>query len=424
MTDMRLLVLCQEPVGERMAGAAIRAVELARAAATVADVTIAAPSGSLPDIPVVPFEPHDARSLRDPLASADVVYGVPQWPLVMRALRRSGVRLVFDLYVPEYFETLEGFRERDARLRRLMSALALDRIEDALADGDLLLCATERQRDLLTGLLLGQRGLPPAAYDDDRSLDARLAVVPFGIPAAPPKRSAGATGPKARFGATELVLWNGGIWGWLDPQTAIRAVTQLDRAGLRLVFMGAASSPAAREATEAAKTLASQLGAPVDFNDDWVRYDERADWLLDADAVISCHHDQLETRYAFRTRLLDCFWAQVPIVCTGGDDLAARIAREDLGAVAAPGDVDGVAAGLVRVLQGDRAAYEARLASAARRMTWEQTAAPLLDFLRSAGEHGQHSRRRPHAARAARSRAYSLARPLLNAAGLRDWPRA
>ena len=417
-----LLVLCQEPVGDRMAGAAIRAVELARAAAAVADVTVAAPSGALADLPVVPFAPHDARSLRAPLATADVVYGVPQWPLVMRALRHSGARVVFDLYVPEYFETLEGFRDRAPLLRRLMSALALDRIEDALAAGDLLLCASERQRDLLTGLLLGQRGLPPTAYDADRALDGRLAVVPFGIPATAPARS-GAAGPKARFGADEVVLWNGGIWGWLDPETAIRAVAKLDRPGLLLVFMGAAPSPAARNATQAATALAAELNAPVAFHDEWVPYEERADWLLDAAAVISCHHDQLETRYAFRTRLLDCWWAQVPIVCTGGDDLADRVEREELGAVVAPGDVDGVAAALERVLDGDRTAYGERLARAAGSMTWERTARPLLEFLQSSGQHGMHGVRRAHSARALRSGGYTIARPLLNRAGLRDWPR-
>ena len=425
MARPRLLVLSQEPVGERMAGAAIRAVELARAASAVADVTIAAPGGELADLPVVAFHPHDAHTLRAPLATADVVYGVPQWPLVMRALRASGARLVFDLYVPEYFETLEGFADRDPRLRRLMSALALDRIEDALASADLLLCASERQRDLLTGLLLGLRALPPDAYDADKALDGRLAVVAFGIPEQPPQRSGGSPGPKARFGARELVLWNGGIWGWLDPQTAIRAVAQLDRPGLRLVFMGAASSPPARRATAAAQALAAQLGAPVDFNDDWVPYAQRADWLLDADAVVSCHHDRLETRYAFRTRLLDCFWAGVPVVCTTGDDLAARIEHDDLGAVADPGDVDAVAAGLARVLDGDRAAYRERLAAVAHTLTWARTAAPLLAFLEgSPPAPARRATRSSHRARALRAAAYTTLRPLLNRAGLRDWPRA
>lgn len=427
MTRPRLLVLSQEPVGERMTGAAIRAVELARAATAVADVTVAAPSGELADLPVVDFSPHDPRSLAAPLASADAVYGVPQWPLVMRALRRSGARRIFDLYVPEYFETLEGFRDRAPLLRRLMSALALDRIEDALTSADLLLCASERQRDLLTGLLLGLRGLPPRAYDLDRSLVARLAVVPFGVPATPAQRI-GISGPKERFGAERVVLWNGGIWSWLDPQTAIRAVVRLDRPGVRLVFMGAAATPPARRATQDAKALAAQLGAPVDFHDEWVPYEQRADWLLDADAAISCHHDQLETRFAFRTRLLDCLWARVPIVCTGGDDLAARIERDDLGVVATAGDVEGLAAGLARVLDNGRAAYEERLAAAARELTWEHTAAPLVRYLellpdRAKPGSAPHASRTSHPARALRTAGYAVARPLLNRTGLRDWPR-
>src|SRR3954468_7865010 len=88
----RLLVLSQEPVGEQMAGPAIRAVELARAArdAGVAESTVAAPAGTLPDLPVVEWHPQDAPALHEPLATADAVYGVPQWPLVQRAIARSG----------------------------------------------------------------------------------------------------------------------------------------------------------------------------------------------------------------------------------------------------------------------------------------------------------------------------------------------
>src|SRR6185503_10968946 len=58
---------------------------------------------------------------------------------------------------------------------------------------------------------------------------------------------------------------------------------------------------------------------------------ERGAWLLDADCAVSAHLDHLESRYAFRTRLLDCFWAGLPIVCTRGDELADRVERERLG---------------------------------------------------------------------------------------------
>lgn len=62
------------------------------------------------------------------------------------------------------------------------------------------------------------------------------------------------------------------------------------------------------------------------FNDSWEPYAERDEWLAAADCAISTHVEHLETRYSSRTRLLDCFWAGLPVVCTTGDDLAARVA--------------------------------------------------------------------------------------------------
>ena len=70
-----------------------------------------------------------------------------------------------------------------------------------------------------------------------------------------------------------------------------------------------------REARATAEAL-GLLGSVVLFNDSWVPYEERGAWLNDADCALSLHHDHLETRYAFRTRVLDCFWASLPIVCT------------------------------------------------------------------------------------------------------------
>ena len=44
-------------------------------------------------------------------------------------------------------------------------------------------------------------------------------------------------------------------------------------------------------------------------------------YLLDADLAVSAHFDDVETRFAFRTRLLDCLWAGLPVVTTRGDTL-------------------------------------------------------------------------------------------------------
>jgi hypothetical protein len=47
----------------------------------------------------------------------------------------------------------------------------------------------------------------------------------------------------------------------------------------------------------------------VVFHEQWVPYDERVDWLTDADIGVSLHRHHLETELSFRTRVLDYLWA-------------------------------------------------------------------------------------------------------------------
>jgi glycosyltransferase involved in cell wall biosynthesis len=328
------------------------------------------------------WEPGDARGL----PPADVVVAAPQPPAVTAALRRSGARLVFDLYDPHALEALEGLGGA-ARLQRLArTTLALDHTLDALDAGHHFLCATERQRDLWIGTLLGARLLGPALYARDPTLRATIDVVPFGVAGEPPRPG---PGPRERFGLEpddEIVLWNGGIWNWLDPQAAVEAVAALAerRPRARLVFMGRPplEEQAARTAAET-RALAERLGlagSVVHFNDTWVPYDERGGWLLQGACAVSTHVDHLETRYAFRTRVLDCLWAGLPVVCTRGDELAERVEADDLGAAVDPGDADGLTAALERVLERGREAYAPALAAAAEDFRWDRVAAPLVRY--------------------------------------------
>lgn len=427
----RVLLVYADRVGASMGGVGIRAVELARVLSDAlgAHVTIAAAEtdGGDVGVPVVSFAPHAPRALASHLAAADVVIAQPGWPLTMRRFARSGARLVFDLYDPEVFGTLEHFAERAPRLRALMGRFAVDRVMAALRLGDHVMCANERQRDLWLGALLAAGLVTPERYDADPTLRTLLDVVAYGVPAKPPVASAGAE-PRAELRIApddEVVLWNGGIWSWLDAPTAIRAIARLRerRPRARLVFMGASSAAPARRAGAAAQALAAELGLLGDgvvFHDAWVPYEQRAAWLLDADCAISTHVDHLETRFSSRTRLLDCFWAGLPAVCTRGDELAARIERDDLGATVAPGDPDALAAALERVLDRGRAAYGERLAVAARELAWPVVAAPLVRWL---GELPPAHRRdaaidRPLAERA-RSAAYVAAAGTLSALRLR-----
>jgi hypothetical protein len=106
---------------------------------------------------------------------------------------------------------------------------------------------------------------------------------------------------------------------------------------------------------------------------------------LDADCIVSTHLDHLEAGFSFRTRLLDCFWAGVPAVCTGGDEVSEHIEACGGGVTVHYGDVDGVADGLVEVLERGRDSYRERLLAAGADMAWPQVVEPLRRIVRLPG---------------------------------------
>jgi glycosyltransferase involved in cell wall biosynthesis len=389
----RVLFICADPVGAEMAGLGIRCWEMARALGEHASVTIAhggVEQGTREGVRLIAYRPHEPRALRREIASAETIVTHPQWPLVDRWLRRCKARVVIDLYCPETLETLELFAHSRPLVRRQASAVTLDRLHAALRTGHNFICASETQRDLWLGAMLALRMIGAEAYDRDPSLREVIDLVPFGVPAEGP--SGGGSGPREALGLerdAEIVLWNGGIWSWLDAGSAIRAVAALAerRPQVRLVFMGAAAEhPAARASTAEARGLAAELGVlglVVHFHEQWIPYAERGGWLAQAACALSAHAEHLETRFAYRTRLLDCFWAGVPIVCTDGDDLAARVVEEGLGATAPPGDVDALRDALEQVLDGGRDAYAPGLRAAAERQSWQRVAEPLARWARS-----------------------------------------
>ncbi len=222
-------------------------------------------------------------------------------------------------------------------------------------------------------------------------LSRLVSVVPFGLPGEPPRRDGrGLRGVVPGIGPDDkVVLWGGGVYNWLDPISLLRAVERLSRRvpELRLVFIGMRHPnpdiPAMRVASELQELSASLglTGKHVFFNAGWVPYGERADFLLDANVAVSTHFDHVETRYSFRSRVLDYLWAGLPMVLTEGDVLAEEIANAGLGATVPAGDDRALEDALARMLANPPPAE--RFAAAAQRHTWDCAAQPLLDFCRS-----------------------------------------
>ena len=378
-----------------MSGVAIRSYELSRALLDVADVTLAGVKGrgeALSNVPpgllLTTYEHERPGALRSLVEAADVIVSQPQPPAVMRWLARSRARLIFDLYDPEVFENLAIFEQSSSRFDQLWLSLTVDRLISALHIGHHFICANEAQRDLWIGAMVAERVIRPSRYAADPSFRSVIATVPFGVSKQAPERTPG-EGLRSRFptiGAHDRVLlWNGGLWSWLEPQLVVRAVAELAARDprVRLVFMGSGQQTTASVAGET-RELAVQfelLDSVVFMNDAWVPYEQRGSWLLEAECAVAAQSDHLETRYAFRTRLLDCFWAGLPIVTTRGDDLAGRVERDGLGAAVAVGDVAGFAAAIEHVLARGRGAYATALARTAEEYRWDRVAAPLRAFV-------------------------------------------
>ncbi|MBI4505997.1 MAG: glycosyltransferase family 1 protein [Chloroflexi bacterium] len=383
-----LLVVCEDVVGGARAGLGIRCRELAGALAATARVTLLAPPPFDDPLPGVALAPLEADSLAAHAGHADVVLlgGETLWRHPF--LAELDAALVVDLlYATHLFENLaQGADE---------PALAHGRhvVAHLLRCGDLFLCGNERQRHLWLGMLAAFGRLNAATLAGDPSAARLLAVVPFGLPAEPPRwRRPALRGVLPGLGPQDVIaLWAGGLWDWLDPLTPIRAVAALvrDEPRLRLVFLGTSHPnprlPAMampRRACRLAEEL-GLLGQHVFFNEGWVPYERRADYLLEANLGVSAHPAHLETQFALRTRLLDYVWAALPMALSAGDELGDALAADGLAHAAPPGDVAAFADALRAALRDawPAATRQAAFALWQRRLTWERVAAPLAAFV-------------------------------------------
>jgi glycosyltransferase involved in cell wall biosynthesis len=389
-----VLILCSDDLGTSMAGPAIRSVELARALLVAADPVIAAHRVNADtDLPC-PAVTASLDILQSLLVEVDAVVlqgPVTDWfPLVLE----SDVPIAIDLYDPMHLEALQG-AGADAEL-----PYVLNLVIEQLRRGDFFFCASERQRDYWLGMLSSLGRVTTSAYAEDPDLRGLIDVVPYGISAAPPVR----VGPGPRetvegIGPDDVLLvWNGGLWDWFDTATFLRALAQVrdELPMLRAYFMGVRRPGSTELAPAASKVMALSdelglTGNTVFFND-WTQYDRRQDVYLDATAIVSLHHAHLESRFSFRTRLLDALWGRVPILCTSGDVVAGIVEELQLGVTVPPGDVDAVAQAF-RDLVADPALLErarAHLETAAPAYEWEHAVKPLAHWLERPARRSDH----------------------------------
>ena len=407
----RITLLSNDLIGPRMAGTAIRTWELACALASHAEVTIAS------DRPVDRVHPgvasllvtdHDA--LRAHIDSTDVIivfgFDLVRYPFLAdsRALR------IVDLYDPWIFGSLEQYDAMSTIEAERSKAHEVNTLNQLADVGDFFICASERQRDFWLGLLASRGRLDKPSHDADPHLRALIDVVPYGIPDQAPTNT---TSPlrDGRFPSidkdSQVILWGGGTWDWFDPIGTLDAFESISHefAHARLFFMGLELEGRGIPTMASTQRLidrARDRGLIADGRvvlGPWVPYDDRGLYLLDADIGVVAAKAMAESRLAFRTRMLDHFWAGLPTLTTAGDVLSELVATSGAGLVVPANDVEALANGMRTLLSSDelRASCRATSLRLADQFRWSSIVSPVARLIANPGP-WRASRARRHEA--------------------------
>lgn len=392
----RVLVITGDPIGAKLAGPAIRAYNIADALAVDHDVMLV--SLTSVDKADAPFELRHVRSgddkAFDPLeAWADVIIFQGHAMAVFSALHRSTKIFVIDIYDPMHLEQLEQARELPPEVWTRQVADATAVLNQQLERGDFFMCASERQKHFYLGQLAALGRITPTTYGGDPDFAHLIGVVPFGLDREPPRHVRAAV--KGVVPGIEkddkLLLWSGGLYNWFDPLTLIDAVALVaeNHPEVKLFFQGTKHPhpgvPEMRIVSDSRKRAESRgvLGRNVFFNDSWVEYADRQNYLTEADIGVSTHHSHVETTFSFRTRILDYLWAGLPMVVTEGDVFADLVEARGLGRVVRADDASALAEAITSVLFDARELelIRERVQVERAEFFWDKVLAPLVDFV-------------------------------------------
>lgn len=392
VNTFHILIINHDHVGKDMVDPIIRYWEIANALGKKYEVTFATPGNSNLASPNVKIKGYGSSDdIADLATDADVIlvsgYLLYEFPL----LKEVSKPLIVDLYDPFTLENLEIHPPRPLTERVTIHKRDLGVLNDQLTVGDFFICASERHRDFWLGMLHALNRINPYTRDDDKALRKLIDVVPFGIPSEPPRHTKQVLKGiyKTIREGDKVILWGGGIWDWFDPLTLIKAMARIaeKRGDVKLFFMGVKrpnpSIPQIKATTQAIQ-LSKKLGLHdkfVFFND-WVPYEDRQNYLLEADIGMSLHLDHIETRLSFRTRILDYIWAGLPIITTKGDSISELVERYNLGRVVDYEDVGQVTDTLMELLGTSnlREVYRPGFEEVKSHFTWERAVEPLADF--------------------------------------------
>ncbi|NTW61166.1 glycosyltransferase family 4 protein [Candidatus Saccharibacteria bacterium] len=295
----------------------------------------------------------------------------------------SGQQLVLDCYVPIYIEvSARQSNNLDVEYGAFLNDVP--RWSHVLRRGDLFLCASEPQKRFYEGVLAGLGRINPVTYGDDTIL-----IVPYGIYRDKPKQKEypinNILGKKHSL--FKKILWFGGIYPWFDIRELVEAVRTVDQTiPSRLVIVGARnpfnSHPDfIKKYDELLDYIKENSLEELVLLQDWVSFDDRADWYLDSDVVVVINKIGQENSLAWRTRLVDFTWANLPIMTNGGDPVSEVLIKSGAASQFSGIDSLSISNDMIRLLKDDDLLddMKSKLQSVRKYFYWDNATAKLSE---------------------------------------------
>lgn len=308
-------------------------------------------------------------------------------------LKKIKKPLVIDIYDPFTLENLELRKKLPLKDRILYHETDLKLILEQLSIGDYFICASERQKDYWLGMLAAINRVNPVTYLDNKNMERLIGVVPFGLENEEPVKTKNVLkGVWPGINETDkVIIWGGGIWNWFDPLTLIEAMNLIckERNDIKLFFMGIGHPNIKIDTTVAEQCieLCKKYGLynKYVFFNDWVEYEERQNYLLEADIGVSTYFNNLETRFSFRTRILDYLWCDLPMVLTKGDYMAELVDKHKLGLCCSEKNPEELSFTILKLIESDSLYKECKnnIYKIKEKYKWKNTINELNKFCSS-----------------------------------------
>jgi glycosyltransferase involved in cell wall biosynthesis len=242
----------------------------------------------------------------------------------------DNVQLILDAYVPIYIE-VSARDSKDIDTEYVNYMADINRHNIALRRGDYFLYANDAQELLYDGVLSALGVINPKSYREER-----LLKTPFGVHRTPVKAKAN---PYVKLGITKedfVVLWFGGIYPWFRIEEYLDAIKNLSRdKSIKFVFVGGKNpfnpNPDFSRQYEMAVSFAKshKLIDRQVFFVDWVDFQDRVDWFVHSDVIISLNQPGEENKFSWRTRVMDFVWGEAVTISNGGDPLSEELIESD-----------------------------------------------------------------------------------------------